>query len=383
MVKMRVPKTRCSAKTRSRNARQKAGRFHQPLDDCDKDVSDVKASDIPLTPPNPEGVWRGVIVEGVSELRNYLQQNWSESTGGLPLHGCADLYSYSEYPYTLDTYDERMQVCNVLRWRGLETRRKSLRKHLPGFSAIETACHDIIEMHFPRHVALGLAQYNGHILRQYAEADSGAGFSRHIDEADDNIWELLYLSVAVKLTDDPPSAEGSWMQVEGHQPVKYGSMAGSVIIFLSRHPHWSMRTSKAMGKVLKLVLFFSFRNVNMKLLYASIKQPSLTHQECMSSRFSTTLPWMQSSEKGSSWEKVIGEDADKLLENAMKISCKQYFQQCKATLSSTWKKNEDQERKLKLFLGKAPKFGAFSSAIYGICASVCLTIFEHLQSHTL
>jgi len=88
---------------------------------------------------------------------------------------------------------------------------------------------------------------------------------------------LLYLSVAIKLTDDPPEADGSWMHVEGYEPVRYGSQAGSTIMFLSRRRHSSLRTPRNMNKVLKLVLFYKFVDPYLSLLWNHIMQPLPPH----------------------------------------------------------------------------------------------------------
>jgi hypothetical protein len=119
--------------------------------------------------------------------------------------------------------------------------------------------------------------YNGHMLRQFFEADSGSGFDRHIDEADDaENSTLLFLSALVKLTDDPPCSDGSWMQVEGCEPVMYGRPAGSVIIFVSRRPHWSLRTPLNMGKVLKIALFYKFIDPQLIATFAALALPTLS-----------------------------------------------------------------------------------------------------------
>ena len=90
---------------------------------------------------------------------------------------------------------------------------------------------------------------------------------------------LSYVSAAVKLTDDPAhNASGTWMQVEGYEPVRYGSAAGSVVMFLSRRPHRSMRTPINMGKVLKLVLFFKFVDDKLKTGYESVAPRALVHE---------------------------------------------------------------------------------------------------------
>ena len=102
--------------------------------------------------------------------------------------------------------------------------------------------------------------WNFHILKQARLLDRGSGFDVHIDERDDGPKALrahLLLSVAVKLTADPAGSEGTWMQVVGHGPVRYGEAAGSVIIFESGRPHQSLLTPTNAGTIRKIVFFYT------------------------------------------------------------------------------------------------------------------------------
>ena len=60
----------------------------------------------------------------------------------------------------------------------------------------------------------------------------------------------------MKLTEDPPRAYGSWMQMLGGEAVPYGKAEGSAIVFTSSVEHRSLETSLDMGTVLKVVFFF-------------------------------------------------------------------------------------------------------------------------------
>ena len=230
---------------------------------------------IPLWGPEKYGVWQGRVVDGVAELREYLLANWSPSGCKLPMHGCSPIYSYVGFPLTAALYDRDLQMQNTLRWSHCVTRADHLRQYLPGYQQIEQAVMRLLLAVFPRWLVLGLGLHNGHMLRQFFAADGGSGFSGHIDEADGASKTLLYLSVIVKLTADPVGAHGTWMQVDGYPPVRYGSVDGAVVIFLSRSKHSSLRTPHNMGKVLKLALFYKFTDPQLIAQYQEVAPPAL------------------------------------------------------------------------------------------------------------
>ena len=230
---------------------------------------------IPLWGPEKYGVWQGRVVDGVAELREYLLANWSPSGCKLPMHGCSPIYSYVGFPLTAALYDRDLQMQNTLRWSHCVTRADHLRRYLPGYQQIEQAVMRLLLAVFPRWLVLGLGLHNGHMLRQFFAADGGSGFSGHIDEADGASKTLLYLSVIVKLTADPVGAHGTWMQVDGYPPVRYGSVDGAVVIFLSRSKHSSLRTPHNMGKVLKLALFYKFTDPQLIAQYQEVAPPAL------------------------------------------------------------------------------------------------------------
>jgi hypothetical protein len=230
---------------------------------------------IPLWGPEKYGVWQGRVVDGVAELRAYLLANWSPSGCKLPMHGCSPIYCYADYDQTAALYDRDLQMQNTLRWSHSVTRQDHLRRYLPGYQQIEQAVMRLLLAVFPRWLVLGLGLHNGHMLRQFFAADGGSGFSGHIDEADGASKTLLYLSVIVKLTADPVGAHGTWMQVDGYPPVRYGSVDGAVVIFLSRSKHSSLRTPHNMGKVLKLALFYKFTDPQLIAQYQEVAPPAL------------------------------------------------------------------------------------------------------------
>ena len=105
---------------------------------------------------------------------------------------------------------------------------------------------------------------NFHVLKQSSSRDQGSTFGVHLDLADDapkaKVRDLL-VSVAVKLTEDPPESEGTWMQVIGHPPRRYGQAAGSVLAFRSMTKHQSLLTPTSAGEILKIVLFYIKRAI--------------------------------------------------------------------------------------------------------------------------
>ena len=303
--------------------------------------------DIPLRGPGKYGVWKDRIVDGVEQLRSYLVTHWGDHRRKLPMKGTSDINCYSGYTYTADQYSKKKQEENVLRWGYGESRLEGFREHLPGYAEIERSVQRVLEATFP-HLAPGLGLHNGHILRQFFQADGGSGFNEHIDEADDASNTLLWLSVAIKLTDDPPGeVEGTWMQVTGFEPVMYGKEAGSVVMFLSRRPHRSMRTPRKMSKVLKLVLFYKFTTPLLLEQYKLVAPPPLDHT---SPRPLSVLP-----------------SHEKLLRRA----CYRSFDECVKTLRPSW--NSPDYVRVRLHLD--PKTGdlpPYENPIYGICAEVCV-----------
>ena len=96
---------------------------------------------------------------------------------------------------------------------------------------------------------------NFHFLRQHAELSAASSFDYHTDRKYKSQGPLLQ-TVSVKLTEDPPRAYGSWMQMRGGEPLPYGKAAGSAMVFTSSVEHMSLETSTDMGTVLKVVFFF-------------------------------------------------------------------------------------------------------------------------------
>ena len=216
------------------------------------------------------------MASGVSELRGYLLRHWTDDGCRLPLRQGSPLYSYDKYKLTAAEHNPTQQKRNTLRWGWGTARRLSLVTGLPGYQGVEREVWQLAVRLFPR-LALGGDIHNGHILRQFYEADGGSGFCRHVDLADGvEDSTFLFLSVLVKLTDDPPGSDGSWMQVAGCEPVRYGSSAGSTIMFMSRSPHWSLRTPINMNKVLKVAFFFKFTDPQLRAAYKATVLPDTT-----------------------------------------------------------------------------------------------------------
>ena len=206
------------------------------------------------------GVWTGRLeCEGVKQVREHLQKHWDGE--GCPLVGSdSRLAAFSHFDGTRNKFSHEKQRLNTLRWRGDRRRRAQIRKHLPGYASIEDAFLSWLSTQLPL-LRPHLAVYNAHILRQGHDLGGGSGFKGHVDDADEG-KQGLYLSAAVKLTQDPDSSggsrEGSSMQVMGKKPIMYGSEAGSFVVFFSRKWHESLPTPAHMGRVLKLVLFIRF-----------------------------------------------------------------------------------------------------------------------------
>jgi len=141
-----------------------------------------------------------------------------------------------------------------------ETRLKAIVRVMPGLQEIEAEATEMAQ-----HLAMErwdeeVTLWNFHILKQSRLLDSGSGFGPHADERDDGPKHLrgnLLLSVAVKLTADPAGSEGTWMQVVGHGPVRYGEAAGSVRIFESARQHQSLFTPTNAGTIRKIVFFYT------------------------------------------------------------------------------------------------------------------------------
>ena len=307
---------------------------------------------IPLWGPCEYGVWKNHIVDGVEALRSYLVTHWTDHGCKLPMRGTSDIMCYTGYTYTAAKYSRALQEQNVLRWGYSVSRLEGLRSHLPGYAEIERSVERVLEATFP-HLAHGLGLHNGHILRQFFGADGGSGFNEHIDEADDASNTLLWLSVAIKLTDDPPGeVEGTWMQVSGYAPVRYGKESGSVVMFLSRRPHRSMRTHPHMKKVLKLVLFYKFTTPQLQQEYKQVAPPSLDHT---SPRPLSVLPSQY-----------------RVLRPVLRKACGKSVEECKKTLKISW---DTPPHEVRVRLNHTWEEGVrlpYERPVYGICVEVCV-----------
>ena len=297
---------------------------------------------------------------------------------------------YDNYKLTAAEYSQPMQVQNVLRWRGTASRNEAIHRGLPGSRAIDDEITKLLRLYFPD-LDLFIEKFNGHLLRQYYEADGGSGFGRHIDEADDCTRQLLYLSVAVKLTDDPPGSDGTWMQVEGFQPVRYGCSAGSVVMFLSRWPHWSLRTPPNMGKVLKLVSFYRFReHSQLAAEYAKEAPADCAPLSENANRAFSVLPQQDSSQpqpqqqqppQPSTHDDVLRlrsasrDNPDWRCTQAIKSACNQWFDVFRPVLKLAWEAKVGQRvvMEFEKVKGAAATF-PFAQPVYGVCAIVRPTL---------
>lgn len=202
--------------------------------------------------------------EGVAELRHFLLTEWRTDVPGVTMPpGCSKLVPYEGYQWTLGEYNRDAQLLNTIRVKASRHRVMECLMHLPGLEAIVAGVHRFMLSVLPLGVPTWLRLETFHILRQNASADCGSSFLVHTDENDDSRSQkrVFYLSVAVKLTEDPPNcnaASSMCVCTQNCTPVKYGAPAGSLLMFVSRQPHKSCPTPTSMGTVLKLVLFFGF-----------------------------------------------------------------------------------------------------------------------------
>jgi hypothetical protein len=209
------------------------------------------------------GLWVAQsLTSGVAELRGHLQQHWKHSSCFVAPR-VPDLLPYDGYEICSDPggYSEAVQKTSTLRPSG--SKRANLERTLkvmPGLEVLEkevsTYARSVAQELQP---GVNIFLWVFHILKQEYNRDCGSGFGVHTDTADDAPAKRrneLLVSVAVKLTQDPEGSEGSWMQVVGHGPVKYGSEAGATLVFQSNVPHQSLRTPIASGEILKIVFFY-------------------------------------------------------------------------------------------------------------------------------
>ena len=138
------------------------------------------------------------------------------------------------------------------------------------------------------------------------------------------------------------------MHVTGFEPVRYGKEAGSVVMFLSRRPHLSMRTHPNMSKVLKLVLFYKFTAPLLLEQYKLVAPPALDHT---SPRLLSVLP---------SQEKFL------------RKACRRSFDECKKILEISWQPPLDVFQVILNHEINPSENGMYENPIYGICAEVCV-----------
>ena len=130
---------------------------------------------------------------------------------------------------------------------------------LPGLSAIEREVSKFAQRLAQQEWGEEVFLWVWHLLKQASDRDRGSGFGVHTDTADDAPPKRrndLLLSITVKLNDDPEGSEGSWMQVVGHAPVRFGAPAGSTLAFESNRPHLSTLTPSSSRTTLKVVFFY-------------------------------------------------------------------------------------------------------------------------------
>jgi hypothetical protein len=201
----------------------------------------------------------------VRKLRLYLEKHWTGRAGLILEQSSkngirpANVAPFTGFKTTSAYYDEEAQLGNTLRIRGgRKSRLDECRECLPGFAGLEADVMVWIRATFGDAIAEATELYNWHLLRQFTAVDSGSGFGKHIDLADDSSMKL-FLSVSGKLTVDPINSNGTWMMVDGCSPARYGAPEGSGLAFVSRIPHESLPTPENMGIVYKIVFFYTFK----------------------------------------------------------------------------------------------------------------------------
>jgi hypothetical protein len=190
--------------------------------------------------------------DSVRELRSYLEQCWGLDTGSMPVPNAKPLNGFSMYALTSQEHEEETQYHNTLACP--MSRVVQVTEAVPGLTDVTREA---------TRMGVEAAQRDGkvaqlsnfHFLRQRAELGGASSFDYHIDKKDKSGGPLLQ-TVSVKLTEDPPRALGSWMQMRGGEPQPYGKAEGSTMVFASSVEHRSLETSTDMGTVLKVVFFF-------------------------------------------------------------------------------------------------------------------------------
>lgn len=228
----------------------------------------------------PGGVWEASLkTEGVQHLMDYLKAKWIHRgrKSCLPLaNGGAPLYPYVGYAHTTSKYNKIAQLENTLRMKAKTTSRLlNCQEKLPGLRLIVHEVKQVLIEKLGSTWANELDLLNLHFLRQSSAAQGGSSFRYHTDEDDDGPEDsIFYLSVSVKLSEDPPGSTASSMRVLGFEPATYGKASGSTLIFLSRLAHKSMPTPDDLGHVYKLVLFYAFKQGSRaRQMYYSLAPP--------------------------------------------------------------------------------------------------------------
>jgi len=184
-------------------------------------------------PPSehPSGVV-GLNVEAVDALRcaHHLQKQWRD--GQLPLGPQQKAFGWTTYGKTLVPHDAEQQRLNTLLLTNVML--PAVRKHLPGFTAIEASLVKWLNAYYQTNVEL----FYAHGLRQGPHTLKSTGFDVHQDTED---FDFIEYTVVVKLTPDAAHEAPSKMRVVGGTGhFSYGPEAGACGLFRARLYHASV-----------------------------------------------------------------------------------------------------------------------------------------------
>ena len=191
------------------------------------------------------------------ELHGHLKEKWLAES--LPVQGLEDVRPIQGYDLTLEPYDPEEQLKTTLRIPS--HRVNHVFRKIPGLRGLADEAHRLLCSALGEGTDLEL--FDAHVLKQRSQGTAGGGsFGPHRDNHDDPTRSLLKYSLIVKLTDDPPGAQPSQMQVlEGREypPLSYGPKRGSCVLFRSQDLHTSLTTHISLGEAMKIAFFFRQR----------------------------------------------------------------------------------------------------------------------------
>ena len=206
-----------------------------------------------LTPPSdhPSGVVC-LSVESADALKcaQHLQRTWVQ--GQLPLGLGMKAFGWTTYGKTLSPHDAEQQRLNTLLLTNAML--PAVRKHLPGFTAMERTLTKWLNEYYNTNVEL----FYAHGLRQGPATLKSTGFDVHQDTED---FDFIEYTVVVKLTPDASHEKPSKMRVVGASGTphfSYGAQAGACGLFRARLYHASV-LPESPREHLKIAYFFRKR----------------------------------------------------------------------------------------------------------------------------